>query len=34
MWTEAAVALTVLGGIAVIITGVTIALMWAFHKFL
>lgn len=34
MWTETAVALTVLGGIAFIITGVTIALMWAFHKFL
>ena len=34
MWIEAAIVLTVLGGIAFIITGVTIALMWAFHKFL
>lgn len=34
MWTEAVIALTIVGGIALIVTGVTIALLWAFHKFL
>lgn len=33
MWTEAAIALTILGGITLIVVGASIALMWAFNKF-
>ena len=33
MWTEAMCALTIVAGVALIVTGVSIALMWAMHKF-